>query len=238
MNKKTIKRILIMLVLFLSLGFVYQFNKSYTALSTEVQTETEIIHGTNITIKTENNKHAQEGIIMYPGGKVDPAAYISLLEPLAIEGYKVIIAKMPFNLAVFDIKRADKIIEDHPDITTWHMMGHSLGGAMAASYVAENHDINSLVLMAAYSTKDLTDYQGKVISLVGSEDKVINLESYEKYHKNLPQSVIEHEIEGGNHAQFGNYGNQKGDGEATISAYQQKEAVINYILKALSAIKQ
>ena len=129
---------------------------------------------------------------------------------------------MPFNLAVFDINAADGIIESFPEISSWGIGGHSLGGSMAASYASDKADeFNSLILLGAYSTADLSKSNLSVLSVYGSEDKVLNLEKYKKYRKNLPADTDEVVIEGGCHAYFGAYGEQAGDGKATISPAEQ-----------------
>ena len=107
------------------------------------------------------------------------------------------------------------------------MMGHSLGGAMAANY-AFNHENNlkGLVLLGAYSTQDLSETSLQVLSFYGTEDQVLNMGKYQNYFPNLPQNTIEFTIEGGNHAYYGNYGEQSGDGVATITAQAQQEQVV------------
>mgnify|MGYP003473592126 FL=1 len=61
----------------------------------------------------------------------------------------------------------------------------------------------------------------KILSIFGSEDKVLNYEKYQEYKKNLPENFTEVEIKGGSHAFFGMYGFQKGDGIATITNEEQ-----------------
>src|SRR4030067_2834600 len=41
------------------------------------------------------------GLILYPGGRVDPRAYAPTARKIAESGYLVIVVPMPFNLAVF-----------------------------------------------------------------------------------------------------------------------------------------
>jgi alpha-beta hydrolase superfamily lysophospholipase len=107
------------------------------------------------------------------------------------------------------------------------MMGHSLGGAMAASYSAAHDEVvDGLVLLAAYSTEDLKDKEIDVYSFYGSEDQVLNMEKYKEYYSNLPEDTLEVIIEGGNHAYYGFYGEQEGDGTATITREAQIEAVV------------
>lgn len=119
---------------------------------------------------------------------------------------------------------ADRIVEKFPQIDSWYISGHSLGGAMAASYAAKHSDsLDGLVLLAAYSTADLKDSGLRVYTTYGSEDGVLNREKLEANRGNLPQDTIETVINGGCHAGFGSYGSQKGDGEPTISAEEQQQ---------------
>jgi len=170
------------------------------------------------------------GFIFYPGGKVEHSAYLPLMLSLAERGILCVLTPMPFNLAVLDVNAADGIAEQFPEVTEWYIGGHSLGGSMAASYLAKNADeIEGLILLGSYSTADLTG--SRVLSIYGSEDGVMNREKYEKYKSNLPGDFTEIVIEGGNHACFGLYGEQDGDGKATITATEQIEATAEYIAK-------
>ena len=172
-----------------------------------------------------------EGIIFYPGGKVDERAYAPLLLELAGEGYEVYLVKMPATLAIFGMNKAQGIMKEATGITEWTMMGHSLGGAMAASFSAAHDDkVENLVLLAAYSTADLTTLDMDVYSFYGSEDEVLNMEKYEQYYGHFPEDVIETLIDGGNHAYYGNYGEQDGDGTATITRTEQQETVLDVFL--------
>lgn len=187
---------------------------------------------TPVTSSYKGPEHGN-GIIFYPGGKVEETAYAPMLLELAEQGYEVYLVKMPAKLAIFGMNAAEDIIEDAAHIKEWTMMGHSLGGAMAASFSA-NHDaqVDQLVLLAAYSTEDLTDKEIEVFSFYGTEDKVLNMEKYEEYYGNLPEDVVEEVIEGGNHANYAHYGAQEGDGEATITREEQQECVLDIFLSA------
>lgn len=188
-----------------------------------------VVEKNSITFIPDNPK---TGFIFYPGGKVEFSAYNKLLHNLAKQDILCVVVKMPMNLAVFDIDAAKGIPSNYPEINHWYIGGHSLGGSMAASYVAGKTDVpyDGLVLLASYSTEDLSSSDLKVMSLFGSEDKVLNSEKYNEYHENLPASVVEIVIEGGNHAQFGNYGEQDKDGKATISNEEQIALTTNYLL--------
>ena len=162
------------------------------------------------------------GLIFYPGGKVEPTAYAPLLHACAENGILCALVQMPGNLAVLDANAADGLQEAYPEITSWYIAGHSLGGAMASNYAAAHaEDFDGLILLAAYSTKDLTGTPLRVLSVYGSEDGVMNRESYEKNRANLPADTTEVVLDGGCHAQFGCYGPQAGDGIPAISGEEQ-----------------
>jgi len=176
-------------------------------------------------------ENPQAGIIFYPGGKVEYTAYAPLMQKLAEEDILCIVPKMPLNLAVLDVDAAEDIMKQYPEITDWYIGGHSLGGSMAANYAADHADeLEGLILLAAYSTVDLTGSGLEVFSVYGSEDKVLNMEKYEEYRSNLPEDVYELIIEGGNHAGFGSYGAQEGDGEAAISSSEQIEMAVEFFV--------
>ena len=185
---------------------------------------------------TYGDKTSEIGFIFYPGGKVEYTAYEPLMIELASHGVFCILLEMPFNLAVLDVNAADGIRELYPDVSRWYIGGHSLGGSMAASYLAEHtDDFDGLVLLGSYSTADLSDGTVSVLSLFGSEDGVMNREKYEKYKNNLSIDFTEIEIDGGCHAYFGMYGAQDGDGTPSISAAEQirltAEHVATFVFK-------
>ncbi len=170
------------------------------------------------------------GLIFYPGGKVEHTAYEPLMRACADKGILCVLLKMPFNLAVFDIDAANGIKEKYSEIDSWYIGGHSLGGSMAASYLSENtSDFDGLVLLGSYSTADLSQTNLEVLSVYGSEDKVLNAEKYERNFANLPEDFTEIVIDGGCHAYFGTYGTQDGDGTPTISNKEQIAITSNAI---------
>lgn len=175
------------------------------------------------------------GLIFYPGGKVQCESYAPLLRACAQKGILCVLVHMPGNLAVFDPNAADGIQEQFPQVEHWSLGGHSLGGAMAASYAAgHSGDYEGLILLAAYSTKDLTDSGLSVLSVYGSEDGVLNRDSYEKYRSNLPEDCQEVVLNGGCHAYFGSYGPQKGDGTPSLTNEQQIQATASLIAAFLT----
>ena len=171
---------------------------------------------------------SEVGFIFYPGGKVDHEAYIPLMRELAEEGVFSVLIDMPFNLAIFDTGAAEDPIERYDNISSWYVGGHSLGGAMAASYAADNTSrLSGVVLLAAYSTEELSL---DTLSVYGSEDKVLDMDSYNEYLCNLKGVLYEHVIEGGCHAYFGMYGEQSGDGTPTITPEEQIMITTDLIL--------
>ena len=162
------------------------------------------------------------GFIFYPGGKVEHTAYAPLMERCAAEEILCVLIEMPFRLAVLDMDAAESIQEQFPEIETWYIGGHSLGGAMAAAYLADHsREFKGLVLLASYSTQDLSGTALRVLSVYGSEDRVLNHETYRDSRANLPSDVTEFVIDGGSHAYFGVYGSQDGDGTPLISNEEQ-----------------
>lgn len=231
-------------VLFLITGVVFIYvNDDYDATD-----EALLALETNETVRVSGEKpvsfypniseKTDTGIIFYPGGKVEEEAYAPLLQRLAEEGYAVFLVDMPLGLAVLDINAAEEIMEDHPEIADWYLAGHSLGGSMAAIFASNTtKELAGLILLASYSTADLSEMSLPILSIYGSEDRVIDVEKVDEYRSMLPEDRIEKVIEGGNHAQFGHYGKQEGDGESTISALDQQEITATAISQFIESNK-
>ena len=172
-------------------------------------------------------------VIFYPGGKVEYVAYLPLCVQLAEQGVDCFLVEMPFHLAVFGSNKADKIIGGY-EYDNWYLAGHSLGGAMAANYVATNVEkVDGLVMLAAYPTKALVSEDLKVLSVYGNKDEVINREKLKASTELVPEHYTEIGVGGANHAGFGNYGPQEGDGEATMEREKQQEMTVQYIIKMI-----
>jgi hypothetical protein len=168
-------------------------------------------------------------LVFYPGGKVEYTAYAPLLEQLSQHGIASILLKMPFNLAVFDTNAADRVLAAFPHVRNFYLAGHSLGGAMASSYMEKNsRKFKGLVLLGAYP---LNDADVPTLAIYGS------LETGWDRNK-LKSGTRTFEIEGGNHAQFGNYGAQKGDATATISREEQQALTVQRIVAFVTETKR
>lgn len=169
-----------------------------------------------------SSEEINAGLIFYPGGKVEYTAYEPLMKACAENGVLCVLVEMPFNLAVLDVNAANGIREQFPEVEDWYIGGHSLGGSMAASFVSKNvDDFDGLILLASYSTADLSETDLNVLSVYGSEDMVLNRENYDKYLGNLPDDFSETILDGGCHAYFGMYGEQSGDGTPTLENEEQ-----------------
>lgn len=212
---RRITGITLALILLLAVGFGVYVADYYPAEPVAIEAAGQAEQGDGILVFHPDEPVA--GLIFYPGGKVAYEAYAPLMSELAQRGVLCVLVRMPCNLAVLDRDAAKDIPEQFPEIRQWYIGGHSLGGAMAASYAAEHpDDFDGIVLLAAYSTADLTQSGLRILQIFGTEDGVMNRVSYEKYASNLPEGSEEFILEGGNHAGFGAYGLQKGDGTLDI----------------------
>jgi hypothetical protein len=179
------------------------------------------------------------GLIIYPGGRVNYKSYAPVAQALAAKGYLTVIAPMPLNLAVFGINEADSIIKSYPNIKSWAIGGHSLGGTMAAQFAYNNLSlVKGLVLWAAYPAagNDFSNTNLAIVTIYGTNDGLVGLSQIDDSMKIFPKDTLRVEISGGNHAQFGWYGNQPGDNEAAISRELQQEAVVNATIQLLQKI--
>ncbi len=166
------------------------------------------------------------GLVFYGGGRVDARSYAPFARELASLGHVVVIAKAPLSLQVFDPDAATAIIEspDHDSVARWAVAGHSLGGAMAAQYVAdEPAEVGGLLLLAAYPPGEpaVADTIA-VTDVTGTEDGVLDQEAWGSGRSLLPDATEYVSLDGGNHAQFGDYGPQPGDNPPTMSAAEQR----------------
>jgi dienelactone hydrolase len=176
------------------------------------------------------------GLILYPGGRVDARAYAPTAQSIAQQGYLVIIVPMPLDLAFFAPDRALEVIAAFPNIEAWAVGGHSLGGAMSARLAYRNPAaLQGLILWAAYpaATDELSQQDLAVTSIYGTHDGLATGEKIDASRPLLPADTQWVAIEGGNHAQFGWYGPQSGDNEATISRAEQQEQLLQATLQLL-----
>lgn len=180
------------------------------------------------------------GLIIYPGGRVDPRSYAPTARAIAEQGYPVVIVPMPLNLAVFGAGKAADVIAAMPEVERWAIAGHSLGGAMAANFIASNPEAaDGLVLWAAYpaGSDDLSGLAGlTATSIYGTADGVASMEDVLAGAALLPPDTVWVPIEGGNHAQFGWYGPQSDQDIATISREEQQAQIVAATVATLERV--
>lgn len=179
------------------------------------------------------------GFVFYPGGLVDPVAYAPLLQRLADGGVLAVLVPMPLDLAVLGIGRAAAVLDAFPEVPVWAIGGHSLGGSMAAEFVKGNpEEVAGLTLLASYpaASTDLSTWPGAAVSTYGTENGGTSAEGFEDSLARLPPGAELVVIDGGNHAQFGDYGPQAGDGVATIGRDEQQRQTAVTLLAFLRAL--
>ena len=213
---------MIILVCVLLAGSFFWYVSDYykaNAIALSVLSQDNIVEKNNMTILSADNP-TDTAMIFYPGAKVESEAYLPLLDQIRDSGITCILVHMPFHLAIFDINAADEIIDQFPDIQNWYMAGHSMGGAMASQFASQNQKkIKGLILMGAYIYGDYP--LENTLTIYGTLDGLAA--------DDIDYTVNTVPIEGGNHAQFGNYGQQKGDFVASISTKQQQALTVKAI---------
>ena len=236
MNKKRIL-IIIACVLGLLFGSFYIYVSSYYHADIN---ETVLTSTNDLTvIQNEDSivyvpEDVKAGYIFYPGAKVEYTSYAPLMKSLSEEGILVVLLEMPFNIAFFNMNGAASYLTQYDDVENWYIGGHSLGGVVACSYAYKHQDdFKGMILLASYPTKDFSDTSLSLLSIRGSNDQVLSTKSYKSAKTKWPKNSKEVVIEGGNHAFYGNYGNQKKDGKATITRESQQsqtvDAITNFI---------
>ena len=191
-------------------------------------------NGTVAVIRTDfgwlfDGPSETEALIFYPGAKLEAAAYAPLLRELAGAGMDVLLVEMPLRFAFFGMDKAAPLLEQY-DYVNWYVGGHSLGGAIAADYACVHPErLSGVILLAAYPTKPMDDSL-VLISIYGSEDGLLNPGRVAAGRDYAPKTYAEIVLEGGNHAQFGSYGPQTGDGEAVLSPEEQRRQTVEAIL--------
>ena len=173
-----------------------------------------------------------EVMIFYPGASIEPTAYSSIMTMLAERGIDGFIIDMPADMAIFGQNKADDIYKNYPNYKKYYLAGHSMGGAMIANYAAKtSNQVDGLFMLAAYPTENLTAAEYPILFIYGSNDGVVNRDKLATGLTLTPASAVNYEIPGGNHAYFGDYGEQSGDGTATIKPITQQKITVREILK-------
>lgn len=174
-----------------------------------------------------------DALIFYPGARVEETAYAPLLRTLASSGVDCFAVKMPFGYAFLGVNRAKKVMKRY-DYERFFLAGHSLGGAMAARFAAKHRKtLDGLILLGAYSANNLTKAEFPVLYIYGTNDEILTRKKLDKGLQKSAEDTRVIELEGGNHANFGSYGKQKGDGKAKLSAKKQVSQTAGEILRLI-----
>lgn len=239
-KKKLIGIIALAIFIIAVAGFTYYVSDYYhadnTALAALTSTESYTVANTAdfITFTPTGNK-STTGVIFYPGAKVQAESYSVLASKLATNGYTTIIVKMPFNLAFFGVNKADAVIANHSEISTWVIAGHSLGGVFASDYAVNHQDkIKGVIYLAAYPSANASNASFKALSIRGSLDNLTTSQDISDNLNKFPANTTFITITGGNHYNVGNYGAQAGDNNSTITREEQQDQTVNYILEFLN----
>ncbi|NQX34803.1 alpha/beta hydrolase [Herbiconiux sp. VKM Ac-2851] len=155
------------------------------------------------------------GLVFLAGAKVDPLAYADKLSGIVDAGTTVVIVRPILNFAIFEFRPFSTFTDLAPGVDDWYVGGHSLGGVKACQY-ATDADVRGLVLLGSYCAGDLSDSGIPVLSVSGSEDGLSTPAKIDASRADLPADARFVVIEGANHASFGDYGPQPGDGTASI----------------------
>lgn len=241
MKKKGIKYTLfgflaILLVLLIG-GFTW-LNQTYkpTDQLFELVSDDEYKKVDDFYVFEPKNEANGVGIVLYPGALVEPLSYGYYANELSKQGYLVAIPEVNLNLSISDNEKAGQFIEKHPEIDSWYVGGHSMGGVSATTYASNHLDqVDGVILLGSYpaSSTDLSTTDLNVLSLYAEFDGLSTQEKVFNKADNLPEDTVYTEILGGNHAQFGIYGEQSGDLEATISVIEQQNQMVTDTLNFL-----
>lgn len=219
-------------VILLALGLIQMFTYRATPQAQETWNISAFKQKNNWT-HFEVTGEKKGTLLFYTGALIEPQAYAKLADGLAKEGIEVYIISSQLNLPVLDNGTMATIVkEEHLDKV--FIGGHSLGGvvsAVEAKHLEEINKVAGLILLASYPDKstDISGTQIPVLSITASNDKILNQDKYEEAKSRLPEATTYTTIEGGNHSGFGLYGQQNGDGTATMTAEEQQKQLIQLI---------
>ena len=178
----------------------------------------------------------ENALIFYPGAAVETGAYAPLMLSIAENGVDCVLVDMPFHFAIFNGSAANDISKSL-DYKNWFISGHSLGGVVASAHVSKitetaGNPYKGEIFFASYPFKDFSDSSFPMLSIYGTND--MNPAKIKENSGKLSKNTDTIVIEGGNHAQFGNYGIQKKDGTATISAKEQQSQAVKAVISFIS----
>lgn len=177
---------------------------------------------------------ASKGIVVYPGVRVDPAAYAYKMSAVALQGVAVVIVKPLLNFPLADMHDPLAFMQAVPSVQEWYAAGHSAGGVKACGIAKDFYQFKGLILLGSYCSADISASTLPVLSLSGANDAITSRDDIESNKHSLPATVTFETIEGLNHAGFGNYGSQNGDGELTLDSNDARQKIADAIIRFIN----
>ncbi|WP_075201323.1 DUF1295 domain-containing protein [Leucobacter japonicus] len=213
------------LVLVAVVGFVIWAEQTYQAepqalAAVSQDDRVEVSQAGGPIVMTPTGEANGQGLVFFAGAKVVPEAYEATFRDTVAAGTTVVITQSLLNLPLFETRPLADFTGLAPEVTSWSVGGHSMGGVKACMYADADRDaVDGLVLLASYCSGDALAARDDlpVLSISGTNDGLATPEKIEASAAGLPADTEFVAIDGGVHAQFGAYGAQSGDGEPTIS---------------------
>ncbi|WIE72010.1 alpha/beta hydrolase [Curtobacterium sp. MCJR17_020] len=218
--------LLVVVVVFLVWAHIVMQGTRSTALQVWRDDRVSVQDAGDSVVMTPTGQADGKGIVFIPGAKVDPYAYMATFRQVVANGTTVVITKPTLNLAFFDTRPLSTFEAHAPDVATWAVGGHSLGGVRACQLA---QDADGLLLLGSYCANDISSSYIDVLSVSGSRDGLSTPDKVDAARHLLPSTATMTEVQGSNHADFGAYGDQPGDRTATISREAAREQISSAI---------
>ncbi|MCD8218362.1 MAG: alpha/beta hydrolase [Clostridiales bacterium] len=173
------------------------------------------------------------GFMIFTGAQTDEPAYAYIAYLLHRGNYPVVIPKQPFQMSAFGAKHGMEIMDSHPEIEKWILVGHSLGGVPVSRIAAARPEqVMGAAFLATYASADLSSLDISAIRIIAENDGIMNNDRMSSFNHNLPEDSVTVMIEGANHQGFAAYDSlSRRDGKAVISWQEQNELSVRYILE-------
>jgi hypothetical protein len=242
---KIIKRILLGLLVVIAVSILGFAGWAETPLGPQAEALAALNSDPSVVVQVDDfitfqpaDKQPDTGFIFYPGGRVDYRSYAAPLHAIAEQGYLVVLVPVRLNLAFFDINAGAPLFSRYPEISHWAAGGHSLGGVASALFAKDHPEIEGLIFWASYPADDsLKNSDLKMLSIYGTND-MAGMAKFDETKPLLTADARYVVIQGGNHAQFGDYGPQPGDHEATITRSEQQAQVVSATVEFLQELRK